>query len=281
MAPVGVFGMVKAELRVGSRRDPHAERRQIARLAGLNAEAQSLGIDHDKAVAAKSGIDAQGAQPFDFQGRVQVAGKRGQVAHRDGFGLAVLTVRTHAHQAARRLQGQLGDWLLHGDQASIQQHGRNADRVRARHGRRVLGLHDDKGRVGLGVLGRHQQIDVTKDPAARLVQHEAAQTLILSDVATLRPEAVARRSCDAPGDDIAHLAFGVARDVVDDLGAAHVRRPSAIATHHRWLRGCCVPTRHRRCGKAGSCPQGCAPAFADGPRSAPHSPPHRRCSTGA
>ncbi len=58
-------------------------------------------------------------------------------------------------------------------------------------------------------------------PAARFVQHEISQGLILSDPFALLPDRVAGGRRHAADDDIAHLALGMAGNDVNDLGAAH------------------------------------------------------------
>ena len=60
----------------------------------------------------------------------------------------------------------------------LEQHGRDADRVRARH-RRILGrLHHDVARVAVVARRRHDQVRVHRDRAARLAQQEAAQRVV-------------------------------------------------------------------------------------------------------
>ena len=56
---------------------------------------------------------------------------------------------------------------------------------------------------------------MAKHAAARLIEHEVAQPLILGDPARLFPEGLAGRYRDAANDDIANLALGVATDDVD------------------------------------------------------------------
>ena len=118
--------------------------------------------------------------------------------------------------------------LGHRHDAGVEQHGRDADRVRAGHRRRVLRLHDDEAHLRPRVLRRHQQVDVAEDAAARLVEDEVAQRLVAGDEARLLPERVARRRRDAADDDVADLAFGMAADHMDGLGTcASVRYPQS------------------------------------------------------
>jgi hypothetical protein len=112
-------------------------------------------------------------------------------------------------------------WLLHRQNAGVEQHSRDADRVRTRHGRRILRLHDDETHLRPRVLGWHEQIDAPEDAAARLVEDEIAQAAVLGDEARLLPQGFARRGRDAADDHIADLALSVAGDGVDDFGAAH------------------------------------------------------------
>src|SRR4051812_30665730 len=67
------------------------------------------------------------------------------------------------------LKHQLRLGFLHGDYARLQQHGRNANGIRAGHRRRVRGLHDDPAGAGAWVLWRHQQVHVSEDTPARFI----------------------------------------------------------------------------------------------------------------
>ncbi len=62
---------------------------------------------------------------------------------------------------------------------------------------------------------------MAEDAAARLVEHEIAQAVVAGDEAALRPERVARRRRDAADDHVADLSFGMGRDDVNRLDAAH------------------------------------------------------------
>ena len=89
----------------------------------------------------------------------------------------------------------------------------------------MLGLHDDEAVSRIRVFGRHQQIDVLEDAATRLVQDKAAQTLIVCDPARLFPEGIARWRGHAADDDIAHFAFRMARNQMNELACAHGSNP--------------------------------------------------------
>jgi hypothetical protein len=57
---------------------------------------------------------------------------------------------------------------------------------------------------------------VPENSATRLVENEIAQGLVARDEARLLPQGFARRGRDATDDHVADLAFGMARDDVDN-----------------------------------------------------------------
>ena len=175
MVPVRVERMGKAELGVGGGGDPDPGLGEFARFVGADGEAERRGVDDDKAVAAIGDVDAQRSEARNFKRRVEPRRERGHVLDMDALGLAVAAVGDDLDHAARRLQRQPGLRLLHRHDAAVEQHGRDADRVRTRHRRRVLGLHDDEAHPGARVLGRDEQVDVAEHAAARLVEQELAQ----------------------------------------------------------------------------------------------------------
>ena len=237
--------------------------------SGVEREAERARVDEDEAVAAVGGVDGQRAEALDLERHAETGGEARQVCDEDALGLAVPAFGADADEAARGFERQLRHRLLHRHEAAVEQHGGDADRVRARHRRGVLGLHDDEGRVGARVLRRHEQVDVAEDAAARLVEDEVAQGLVLGDPAALLPDRLAGRRQDAADDDVADLALGMGGDDVDGPGRAHLRASAPAAARRRSRRGCCGRRPRRRCGRAGSCRPGCGRPPAGGPRSAP------------
>jgi hypothetical protein len=197
---------------------PHSAR---SRASSGAREKPSARVDDEEAVAAVGGVDRQRAETGDLEPGVEPVGEGGHVAHADALGLAVPTRRGDLDEPARRLQDHGGERFLHRHDAGIEQHGGDADGIRARHRRRVGGLHDDEAHLRPRVLGRHEEIDVAKDAAARFVEHEIAQGLIARDEARLLPQRVAGRRRDAADDDVADFAGGVAAHDMDDLGRSH------------------------------------------------------------
>lgn len=61
---------------------------------------------------------------------------------------------------------------------------------------------------------------------------------------------------------------------------ARPRYPLSDAEHHRLPRGCCVPTRHRRCGTVETCRSCFSRQLADRRRVTRHNPPHRNWTSG-
>jgi hypothetical protein len=214
--------MHEADLRVGGVGDPDAQPRDVVGLVLADAQTQAGGVDDNEAVAAEGRIDREGAQPLDLDRRPEPGRERWQVPHRDPFGLAVPALRPDRDQPPRRLERQFGDRFGHRQDAAVEQDRRDADRVRPRHRRRVLGLHDQEGGIGARILGRNQKVHMAEHAAARLVQHELPQRLVRGEEVALGPKRVAGRRPDAAHDDVADLALGVGRDDVDGPAAAHV-----------------------------------------------------------
>ena len=66
MRPVGVVGVVEAQRLVGGIGDLHAKFGDLVRLLRNQFQAQRIGIDKDKTVAAIGGVNRQRAQPFNL-----------------------------------------------------------------------------------------------------------------------------------------------------------------------------------------------------------------------
>ena len=251
MPPVRVGRVVKADLRVGRGGDLHPQPGDGVRLVRDQRKAQRGGVHDHETVATVRRVHGDRAQPLDRQRHVQPCGEARQVFDEDALRLAVAALGPHPHQPARRLEHQPRLGLGHRHQPAVQEHGRDADRVRPRHRRRVLRLHDDEGGVGLGVLRGDEQVDVPEHPAPRLVQHEVSQPPVRGDPAGLRPERVAGGRQDAAHDDVADLALGVGGDHVDGLAGSHRLTPSATAA------GSAAPARSAPRGRSR---QGCRSA---------------------
>ena len=222
----GVLGMAEPQRRVRRRGDPHPQPGDVAGLVRGQGKAQRRRIDDDETVAAIGGVHGQRPEPLDLERDTQPVGEAGQVLDEDAFRLAVPAFGADMDQPAGGFQNHLGLGLCHRQDAGIQQHRRHADRVGPGHRRGVLGLHDDEGSLGAGILRRHQKVHMAEDAAAGLVQHEVAQGLVPGDPAALRPDRVAGGRGDAADDDIADLAFRMGRDDVEGLRAAHAVLPS-------------------------------------------------------
>jgi hypothetical protein len=62
---------------------------------------------------------------------------------------------------------------------------------------------------------------MAENAAARFVQHEIPQGLILGNEAALLPDGVAGRWGDTADNHVAHFAFGMGGDHMDGFAAAH------------------------------------------------------------
>lgn len=63
---------------------------------------------------------------------------------------------------------------------------------------------------------------MAEHPAARFVQHEVAQGLVLRNPAALFPDGVTGRRHHTADDHVADLALGMGGNHVDGLAAAHL-----------------------------------------------------------
>ena len=71
------------------------------------------------------------------------------------------------------------------------------------------------------MFGRNQQIGVTEDAAARLVEKEVFQLSILLNMARLLPQCRAGRRRNAADNDVADLPFAMTTHDMNDVFAAH------------------------------------------------------------
>ena len=159
----------------------------------------------------------------NLERRVKPIGEGGHVLNSYALRLAVAAFGRDSDEPAGRFEREARFGLLHRQNAGVEQNGRDANRVRTGHRRRILGLHDDETHLRPRVLGWHEQIDVPKDPAARLIEEEIAQRPILGDETRLLPQGCARRRWNSADDHVADFALGVASDDMDDFGSAHGR----------------------------------------------------------
>jgi len=120
-------------------------------------------------------------------------------------GFAIAAIGDDLDHAPRRLEGEPRLWLLHRQNAAVEQDGRDADRIRSGHRRRVLRLHDDETHLRARILRRDEQVEVAKHAATRLVEQEIPQSFIAGDEPRLLPQRLARRRRDPADDDIADL----------------------------------------------------------------------------
>ena len=118
--------------------------------------------------AAEGDVDGEHAEPVDVELRVESVREAWDVRQLDALAFAVAARRANLDDAGGCFEPQRRLRLVHLDHPGLEQHGRDADRVRARH-RRILGrLHDDVARVAVGARRRHDQVRVHRDAATRL-----------------------------------------------------------------------------------------------------------------
>ena len=137
---------------------------------------------------------------------------------------AVLAMRRDLDQTGRRLEPEDRLGLPQLEEAALEQHRRDADRVRAGH-RRVLGrLHDDVARVAVVSRRGDEQVCVLGDRAARLAQQEPPQRVVGGERLHLLEDGRAPRGRHAVDDDLADLAARVALDDGDRAAAGQEMR---------------------------------------------------------
>ena len=71
------------------------------------------------------------------------------------------------------------------------------------------------------MLGRNQEVDVTKDTPTRFIQHEVSQRLITGDESGLLPQAVPRGRTHAPDNNITDFTFRMATYDMYDSTRTH------------------------------------------------------------
>jgi len=144
------------------------------------------------------------------------------------LGLAFFTTGFHMYQARWCLQKERRLRFTHRDHSTVQKNGGDTHGVRARHGRRMLWLHDDEPERGLIVFRRGQQVEVLEDTAPRFIQNEPAQPLILFNPAGFLPDGITRRWSHAADNDVSNLAFGMTRHDLYDRRRFHLGHGLAI-----------------------------------------------------
>ncbi len=211
-------------------------RRQVARLVRLDREPQHLGIGDRVPHAAVGDVDDERPKTCDLQRCIEVRDERRNIHQFDAFDAAVATRGTHLDDTPRRLETQHRLGLDHLDEAPLEQHSRDADRVRAGH-RRVLGrLHDDVPPLAVRPSGRDEQIRVSGNGAARLAQEKPAQPVVGFERLHLLEDGRTVRRRHARDDDVPDLATGVAADDGDRPTSAHRGRPYRLGERRPFVR---------------------------------------------
>ena len=226
-----VLGMRARQLRARSHADALAHERELARLARLDREAQRRRVGDRVEHAAVGDVHAERAQALDLERGIDALGVAGHVRELDRLAAPVAAGRARLDDAAGRLQPHDRLGLVHRQHARLEQHGRRADRVGARH-RRVLGrLHDDEAGVAIVARRRHDQVRVRGHAAARLAQKQPAQRVAVAlERLHLLEHRRSRRWQHAADDDVADLA---ARVGADDRDCAHGPHGDGCS---RWVR---------------------------------------------
>ena len=217
----GVLRVRARKLLARRRADPLAGEREVARLGRLEREAERVRVGDRVPHAAERDVDGERAETVDLERRVEPVGEAGDVRQLDALAAAVAARRAHLDDARGRLEPQRRLRLAHLHHAGLEQHGGDADRVRAGHRRVLGGLHDDEAGVAVRLRRRHDQVRVHGDAAARLAQEQPAQRVVGAQRLHPLEHRFAGRREHAADDDVADLAAGVAADDRERAAGAH------------------------------------------------------------
>jgi hypothetical protein len=232
---LGVLRMDARELVPRRSSDPLAGQREVAGFIRFDREAELLGVRNRVPHAAVGDVDRNRADPVDLERRIQPVGEARDVGELDALDAAVAACRACLDHPAGRLQPHDRLRLAHLHHPGLEQDGRRADRVRAGHGRILGRLHDDEPGIAVGAGGRHDQVRVASDAAARLAEEQLAQRVALAPQRLhLLEDGRAPRRQDAADDDVPDLAAGVAADDGDHPPGAH--GPTLTAVNRRVAR---------------------------------------------
>ena len=194
---------------------------ELARLVRLDREAEraASAIAYHMPPYATSTVERP--DPVHLEPRVELLGERGHVRQLDALDAAVAARGANLDDARRRLEPQRRLRLAQLDHARLEQHGRDADRVRARH-RRVLGrLHDDVARAQSSrVAGTIRFACTATDPRGSRSSNRRSESSARSACICSKTVAPGGGS-DAADHDVADLAARVATDDRDRAARAH------------------------------------------------------------
>lgn len=176
------------------------------------------GVDH----STVRDVHFDRAEAFYFDGRVEAKHEARDVLELHRLDDPTAASGADADDTAGHVEVQDGLWLGHRNHPCLQEDRGDADRVRARHGGILGGLHDDGTRVAIGPRGRNDEVHVAGDASPRLEEEQLADVIV---VPLHCPALVEHRGAggrkDAAGDDIADLACGVAAHHGDDSLGFH------------------------------------------------------------
>ena len=154
--------------------------------------------------------------------------------------------RRDVDRAAGRLEAEDRHGLDHLDHARLEEHGGDADRVRAGH-RRVLGrLHDHVAGRAVRAGRGQDHVGVDRDAPARLVEEQAADRVVRPKRLHLLEDRRARRRLHARHDDVPDLAAGMTPDDRDLAARAHGAPSRIRPTLGRWKRRLSTRSSTRR-----------------------------------
>src|SRR3984957_785811 len=122
-----VFGMDAGYLNRRGSLDPLADLDELGGLRIVELEAEALGIDEavDHSAIGDIHLDAPESRHIDLS--VQHEHEARHVIEGDAHAFAVAAFGRRRYKARRGLERELGDWLLHGDHARLEERRDRAD----------------------------------------------------------------------------------------------------------------------------------------------------------
>ncbi|KLK91492.1 hypothetical protein AA309_19775 [Microvirga vignae] len=187
-----------------------------------NRETELGGVDHRVSHSTVDDVDPDGAETSDFNVTIDIVAKCGPVHEPDACHLPVGAFATDLDQARGRLESQLGYGLFHRQDTGFEKDRRHAHRIRARH-RRILGRFEDHiSHVGIGVIGREDDVGIVPDRSPRLEQDHLPDIVHVGfEIDALVEHRFAGNLSDASDDHFAAFSFRMTVNHGQDFIEAH------------------------------------------------------------
>ena len=219
---IRVLGMDAGDLNRRGSLDPLADLDELGGLRIVKLEAEALGVDDAVDHPAIRDIDLDAPESRHIDRSVQHEHEARHVVEGDAHAFAVAALGRHRHEPGRGLERELGDRLLHGDHARLEERRDRADGVGARHRHVIVGLDDHEACIGLGRGRRQHQVHALVYFAARLVEEELPEIIgMFLHILHLLEHGLSGHVPHPAGDDLVEFAAGMGAHDIDHSGEAH------------------------------------------------------------